>query len=444
MQIPPITELQEAAKRVVWAAKKKGTLMELTPRLVRHTIETQLDLDDGSLDASKYKSAIKSATAAAVNQDPPPSEDEDKQKSPAKVNKKRKSSIKHDEDDQPTPTPKGKSRPIASRDKEDEGSMKKKRKTAKTKKMESEDEEEENYDNEEASPRTTKKKRTKRKDTKQFKSLEHVPTSDMEQDEPGVVHIAGPSIIKPVSPKEKARPSLQTKPEPSSSKKAQNPLSKPTDNQRSEVPDVVMGGTVGRDLSSELTEPTTSDEPEPEPEPKPKVKAVKKEPKTTKTQKKEKEKKSTKSSTTLNADEETIKRLKSLVTACGVRKIWARVFQDLDSPSQQIKKLREILAELGMTGRLSMDHAKMIKRKRELAQELADVQQFEKTFLSKSSRTRSQGSGKAAVVEEDDDKQTGSDDADEDEDEAGPAPKRRPSDARKSINAFLQDQSDEE
>lgn len=57
---------------------------------------------------------------------------------------------------------------------------------------------------------------------------------------------------------------------------------------------------------------------------------------------------------------------------------------------------------------------------------LADVQQFERAFLSKSSRTRTRTSGTAAVVEEDDDKETRSDDADEDEDEAGSAPKRRP------------------
>ena len=46
------------------------------------------------------------------------------------------------------------------------------------------------------------------------------------------------------------------------------------------------------------------------------------------------------------------------------------MFQGLDSPNQQIKKLKEILAELGMTGRMGMDKAKTIKQKRELAREL--------------------------------------------------------------------------
>jgi hypothetical protein len=42
----------------------------------------------------------------------------------------------------------------------------------------------------------------------------------------------------------------------------------------------------------------------------------------------------------------------------------------LDTPQQQIKKLKEILADLGMTGRMSMEQAKAIKEKRELAKEL--------------------------------------------------------------------------
>ena len=46
------------------------------------------------------------------------------------------------------------------------------------------------------------------------------------------------------------------------------------------------------------------------------------------------------------------------------------MFQNLDTPQQQIKKLKEILTDLGMTGRMSMEQAKAIKEKRELAQEL--------------------------------------------------------------------------
>ena len=92
MQIPPTIELEEAAKKLVWAAKKKGTLKfvtkilnlksynnlnmdfpllpfffrTLTPRVIRQTIEKQLGLEETSLDASEYKSAIKSAAKSAL------------------------------------------------------------------------------------------------------------------------------------------------------------------------------------------------------------------------------------------------------------------------------------------------------------------------------------------------------------------------------------------
>ena len=61
----------------------------------------------------------------------------------------------------------------------------------------------------------------------------------------------------------------------------------------------------------------------------------------------------------------------SFVTACGVRKVWSREFKDiLDDKAAQIRRLKSILADLGMSGRLSMEKAKAIRAKRELAQEL--------------------------------------------------------------------------
>lgn len=53
-----------------------------------------------------------------------------------------------------------------------------------------------------------------------------------------------------------------------------------------------------------------------------------------------------------------------------MRKVWAKEFRNVPKPSQQIKRLKEVLAELGMTGRLSLEQAKAIEEKRDLAQEL--------------------------------------------------------------------------
>ncbi|KAF9647204.1 hypothetical protein BDM02DRAFT_3270450 [Thelephora ganbajun] len=145
----------------------------------------------------------------------------------------------------------------------------------------------------------------------------------------------------------------------------------------------------------------------------------------------------------LSKDEETIKRLKSLVVACGVRKVWSKEFKGLDKPSAQIKRLNSILSELGMTGRMSMEQARAIKAKREFAQELEDVKDFEKKVVGGSegrSSRKKLGSGRKDVESSDED-----DEGDEDD---KPRKKRikyfSPQNARNSINAFLEDQSDED
>lgn len=61
--------------------------------------------------------------------------------------------------------------------------------------------------------------------------------------------------------------------------------------------------------------------------------------------------------------------MQSFVTACGVRKVWSKELKDM-SERDQISRIKQILAQLGMTGRLSLEKAKAIKAKRELAQEL--------------------------------------------------------------------------
>ncbi|PBK69202.1 hypothetical protein ARMSODRAFT_957551 [Armillaria solidipes] len=129
-------------------------------------------------------------------------------------------------------------------------------------------------------------------------------------------------------------------------------------------------------------------------------------------------------------DDATIKRLKSLVLACGVRKPWTKLFEGVDRPSQQIKIIKDILAELGMKGRMSMEQAKAIREKREMEQELADVQSFEKSFVSRSSRSRATAK-KAAESDQDDSNE-----------EMTEKPVKRKMSARQSIMAFLGDDSD--
>ena len=105
--------------------------------------------------------------------------------------------------------------------------------------------------------------------------------------------------------------------------------------------------------------------------------------------------------------------LQSLVVACGVRKVWSKEFKDLDNPSSQIKRLKSILMDLGMTGRMSIEQAKAIKAKREFAQELEDVKDFEKKVVGRSvghSSRKKLGSGRKEVEssgeDESDDKES--------------------------------------
>ena len=53
-----------------------------------------------------------------------------------------------------------------------------------------------------------------------------------------------------------------------------------------------------------------------------------------------------------------------------MRKVWAKEFKNIDSKSEQIRHLKRMLSDLGMSGRMSMEQAKAIKEKREFEQEL--------------------------------------------------------------------------
>ncbi|KAF8202417.1 hypothetical protein BJ912DRAFT_1053607 [Pholiota molesta] len=435
--IPPIGELESAAKQLVWTAQKQGNLRDFTPRLIRQTIEKQFKLEEGTLDASEFKSALKAATKYAIDNEPPADKDEDMKPKPSPQRKNKRKldgKIKAEAKEEPLPKPKStptgkgkaKAKAVASEDegsdaptptkkrkimpkakkivsdkeddyKEESVSPEKKPKTikSKTKKIFSEDEDEE----QEKAPRSTSSKpRTKQgRDSKVYKSAEHVPTSDMEQDEPDTIEVRKPIEIK-------------NQPAPSTLSKRENVQPESSKSVEIEMEDAAQKS------ESELS--VLIDEP-----PKPKRKKSKTgEKPSMKASEKSKSKKTAKSSAALSKDEETIKRLKSLVVACGMRKVWSKVFEGLDTPQQQIKKLREILTDLGMTGRMSMEQAKAIKEKRELEKELADVKEFAEKMTGRASRSQDKSS----------------------EDEEVEAPKRRPMNARKSIMAFLGDQSDEE
>ncbi|KAK4152724.1 hypothetical protein C8A00DRAFT_16004 [Chaetomidium leptoderma] len=173
----------------------------------------------------------------------------------------------------------------------------------------------------------------------------------------------------------------------------------------------------------------------------------------------------TKSSTTATADspdEAQIKLLQSQLSKCGVRKVWAFEFKrsGADTPKAKIKQLKEMLVEVGMTGRFSEGKAKEIKEMRELQADLQDVMQGEKSWgvggrgrratrRAVAPATTGKGRGKQEVDSEgsgeEEEAEAGGEQSEESDEEAGKHAVRGKGPARRRADlAFLGDESESE
>jgi len=79
-------------------------------------------------------------------------------------------------------------------------------------------------------------------------------------------------------------------------------------------------------------------------------------------------------------DTEEIKRLQGWLIKCGIRKMWYKELAPYDSLKAKIRHLKEMLAEVGMTGRYSQEKATEIKEARELQADLEAVQDGAKAW----------------------------------------------------------------
>ncbi|APA13443.1 hypothetical protein SS1G_07949 [Sclerotinia sclerotiorum 1980 UF-70] len=96
----------------------------------------------------------------------------------------------------------------------------------------------------------------------------------------------------------------------------------------------------------------------------------------------------------LSPNEQLIKTLQSQLVKCGIRKIWAFELKKCETENEKIKHLKNMLTEVGMTGRFSEGRAKEIKEMRELQADLEAVKEGEKAWgLGRGSR-RSGGGAK--------------------------------------------------
>ncbi|KAJ3794392.1 hypothetical protein GGU11DRAFT_320091 [Lentinula aff. detonsa] len=416
---PPDTKvIGKLTREIVSDADKSGTLSKLTPRIIREKLEEDLALEDGAL--KQLKHVIQEAITKALEEtrddeenDEANEEDdwqEERQNVASKVETKRtarkekqKKSTEKPLDKKPSQKP-PKTEPSSS----DIPAKGKKRKS-----------EADVSSSKAKKPRVSNDAKSKvKRDKEAFTSAAVVPpSSDFEDDIPAKPTEDNIPFADKTTPRR-----LSSKRTPSPNKPKHD--SSPENSSKSGSPPQMEEAEKSESELSVLI-----DEP-------PKLKKKGKAKVSSEISEAKEQKKTRKgaASTSLSKDEETIKRLKSLVNACGVRKVWSKVFKDInDSPSKQIALLRKILADLGMTGRLSLEQAKTIKERREFASELADVQSFEQSITNQSSRR----SRSVATKEE-------SSEAEKDSDEENVRPAKRKTNARQSIMSFLEDQSDSE
>lgn len=75
-----------------------------------------------------------------------------------------------------------------------------------------------------------------------------------------------------------------------------------------------------------------------------------------------------------------IKRLQGWLVKCGIRKLWGKELKPFDTPKAKANHLRDMLKDAGMDGRYSVEKARQIKERRELAADLEAVQEGAKRW----------------------------------------------------------------
>ncbi|KAF9892952.1 hypothetical protein FE257_000544 [Aspergillus nanangensis] len=82
----------------------------------------------------------------------------------------------------------------------------------------------------------------------------------------------------------------------------------------------------------------------------------------------------------LDPNQAEIKRLKDWLGKCGVRKMWWRELAPFETPKAKIQHLKDMLKDIGMGGRYSLEKARQIREERELQADLEQVQEGAKLW----------------------------------------------------------------
>jgi hypothetical protein len=86
--------------------------------------------------------------------------------------------------------------------------------------------------------------------------------------------------------------------------------------------------------------------------------------------------------------ESEIKSLQSWLIKCGIRKLWHRELAPYETHQEKVAHLKQMLNDVGMSGRYSVEKARQIKERRELEADLEAVQDFSQRFGLESGNSR--------------------------------------------------------
>ncbi|KAL4740058.1 hypothetical protein BDV11DRAFT_186084 [Aspergillus similis] len=150
--------------------------------------------------------------------------------------------------------------------------------------------------------------------------------------------------------------------------KALNDSNASNENTKSSKPRVEAGGDSESEMSVVVDE-----------EPQPKRQRQKRSTGTTSAKGKKKAPTKTKDAD-VDPNQAEIKRLQGWLIKCGIRKMWARELAPYDTPKAKIKHLKDMLKDVGMEGRYSLEKARQIKEERELREDLEMVQEGAKRW----------------------------------------------------------------
>ena len=96
-----------------------------------------------------------------------------------------------------------------------------------------------------------------------------------------------------------------------------------------------------------------------------------------------------------DSDETEVRRLQGWLVKCGIRKLWGKELKPYDTSKAKIKHLRDMLSEVGMTGRYSLEKANQIKESRELAADIEAVQEGAERWGRSNDGSEKEGEGRS-------------------------------------------------